>query len=110
MADLAALPALKTVSLRSNVSGRLLRDRAADIDAHGTESAERAVAAEIGHRTERYVAGLEAYRRHRFRRHSASRPVLWHDDTARLLPRRDNTDGAGRALADRPLLCSRSLA
>ena len=81
----AALPVLKTVSLPSNVSGRQLHDLAAEIDALGTERVERAVAAEIAHRTERYLAGLEAYRRHRFRRHSASRPVVWHDGTTRLL-------------------------
>jgi Poly-beta-hydroxybutyrate polymerase (PhaC) N-terminus len=81
----AALPVLKTVSLPSNASGRQLHDLAAEIDALGTEPVERAVASEIGHRTERYVAGLEAYRRHRFRGHSASRPVVWHDGTTRLL-------------------------
>jgi polyhydroxyalkanoate synthase len=81
----AALPVLKTVSLPSNVSGRQLHDLAAEIDALGIEPVERAVAAEIGHRTERYLAGLEGYRRHRFRRHSASWPVVWHDGTTRLL-------------------------
>jgi len=81
----AALPVLKTVSLPSNVSGRQLHDLAAEIDALGIEPVERAVAAEIGHRTERYLAGIEGYRRHRFRRHSASRPVVWHDGTTRLL-------------------------
>ena len=39
----------------------------------------------IAHRTERYLAGLEAYRHHRFRRHSASRPIVWHEGTTRLL-------------------------
>ena len=86
MADLAAaLPVLKTVSRPSKVSGRQLCDLAAEIGALGTEAVERAVAAEIGHRTERYLAGLEAYRHHRFRRHSASRPVLWQHGTTRLL-------------------------
>jgi polyhydroxyalkanoate synthase len=81
----AALPVLKTVSLPLSVSGRQLHDLPAEIDALGTELVERAVAAEIGHRAERYLAGLEAYRRHRFRRHNASRPVVWHDGTTRLL-------------------------
>jgi Dienelactone hydrolase family len=81
----AALPVLKTVSIPSNVSGRQLHDLAADIDAIGSERVERAVAAEIGYRTERYLAGLEAYRCHRFRRHSASRAVVWHDGATRLL-------------------------
>jgi len=81
----AALPVLKTVSLPSNVSGRQLHDLAAEIDALGIEPVESAVAAEIGHRSERYLAGLEGYRRHCFRRHSASRPIVWHDGTTRLL-------------------------
>jgi polyhydroxyalkanoate synthase len=81
----AALPVLKSVSPPLNDSGRQLHDLAAEIDALGTEPVERAVAAEIAHRTERYLARLEAYRRHRFRRHSASRPVVWHDGTTRLL-------------------------
>ena len=81
----AALPVLKTVSLPSNVLGRQLHDLAAEIDALGTDPVEKAVAAEIAHRAERYLAGLEAYRHHRFRRHTASRPVVWHDGTTRLL-------------------------
>jgi len=58
-----ALPMLKTVSLPSNVSGRQLHDLASEIDALETEPVERAVEAEIAHRTERDPAGLEAYRR-----------------------------------------------
>jgi hypothetical protein len=48
----AALPVLKTVSLPSNVSGRQLHGLTAEIDPLGTEPAERAVEAEIAHRTE----------------------------------------------------------
>ena len=81
----AALPALKTVSLRSDVSGRQLHDAAAEIDALGTEPIERPVEAEIADRTERYLAGLEAYRRHRFRLNSGPRPVVWREGTKRLL-------------------------
>ncbi len=81
----AALPGLKTVSLPSSVSGRQLRDLASKIDALGTEPVERAVEAEIAHRAERYLAGLEAYRRHPFRRRSPARPVVWHEGTTRLL-------------------------
>jgi polyhydroxyalkanoate synthase len=81
----AALPVLKTVSLPSNVSGRQLHGLTAEIDALGTEPAERAVEAAIAHRSERYLAGLEAYRRHRFRRHSGSEPVVRRQGTTRLL-------------------------
>lgn len=62
-----------------------LHGLAAEIDALGTERVEKAVEAEIAHRTERYLAALEAYRRHRFHRHSTSRPVVWHEGTTRLL-------------------------
>jgi len=48
----AALPVLKTVSLPSNVSRRQLHGLTAEIDPPGTEPAERAVEAEIAHRTE----------------------------------------------------------
>ena len=81
----AALPVLKTVLLPLSVSGRQLHDLAVEIDALGTEPVERAVEATIAHRSERYLAGLEAYRRHRFRRHTDSRPVVWHEGTTRLL-------------------------
>jgi polyhydroxyalkanoate synthase len=81
----SALTALKSVLLPSNDSGRQLLDLAGEIDALGTEIVERAVAAQIADRTERYLAGLEAYRRHRFRRHSACRPVVWQHGTTRLL-------------------------
>jgi polyhydroxyalkanoate synthase subunit PhaC len=81
----AALPVLKTVSPPSNVSGRQLLDLAAEFDALGTEPVERAVAVEVAHRTERYLAGLDAYRRHPYRPHSASPPIVWHDSTTQLL-------------------------
>ena len=78
----AALPVLKAVSLPS---GRQLLDLAAEFDALGTERVERAVAVEVAHRTERYLAGLDAYRRHPYRRYSASPPIVWHDGTTQLL-------------------------
>jgi polyhydroxyalkanoate synthase len=61
----AALPVLKDVSLASNV--------------------ESAVAVEVAHRTERYLTGLDAYRRHPYRRHSASPPIVRHDGATQLL-------------------------
>jgi polyhydroxyalkanoate synthase len=81
----AALPRLKTVSLPSNVSGRQLHFLTAEIDALGIEPAEGAIEAEIAHRSERYLARLEVYRRHRFRRHSGSEPVVRRQGTTRLL-------------------------
>jgi hypothetical protein len=109
----AALPVLKTVLLPGSVSGRQLHDVTAEIEALGTESVERAVEAATAHRVECYLAGLEAYRRHRFRRHSVSRPVVWHEGTTRLLDYgRDarGPDRSGHSFADQPLLCPRSTA
>ena len=48
----AALPVLETVLLPWSVSGRQLHDLAAEIEALGTESVERAVEAAIAHRVE----------------------------------------------------------
>jgi polyhydroxyalkanoate synthase subunit PhaC len=101
----AALPVLKTVLLPWSVSGRQLHDLTAEIEALGTESVERAVEAAIAHRVECYLAGLEAYRRHRFRRHSASRPVVWHEGTTRLLDY--GRDARGRIVLVIPSLINR---
>jgi polyhydroxyalkanoate synthase len=81
----AALPALKNASLLSNAAGRRLRALAAEIEALGAEPVQRALDREIAHRAEAYLAGLEAYRRHPFRRRDASPPVVWRQGTTRLL-------------------------
>src|SRR5437762_9801132 len=81
----AALPALKTASLPSNAVGDRLRALAAEIEALGAEPVHRALDIEIGRRAEAYLAGLEAYRRHPFRRNSASHRVVWRRGTTRLL-------------------------
>jgi hypothetical protein len=52
----AALP----VSPPSNVSGKQLLDLTPEFDALETERVERAVAIEVAHRTEHYLAGLDA--------------------------------------------------
>jgi hypothetical protein len=82
------LPVLKTVSPPSNVLGRQLFNLSAEFDALGTERVERAVAIEVAHRTERYLAGLDAYR------HSVAAAIAplhhsvarRHDTAARLGP------------------------
>jgi polyhydroxyalkanoate synthase subunit PhaC len=101
----AALPVLKAVSLPSNVSGRQLLDLAAEFDALGTERVERAVAVEVAHRTERYLAGLDAYRRHPYRRHSASPPIVWQEGTTQLLDY--GPDGAAPTVLVVPSLINR---
>jgi polyhydroxyalkanoate synthase len=69
---------------RSSASSRLL-ELAAEIDACGAEAVGRALDAELLRRAGRCLDGLEAYRRHPFRRCSPSPPVLWREGTTRLL-------------------------
>jgi polyhydroxyalkanoate synthase len=85
LTSLAALPMLKTVSLHSSVAGERFRALATKIAAHGFEPVERALAGEIARRAEAYIAGLEAYRRHPFRRRGSTFSVIWREGTTRLL-------------------------
>jgi len=81
----AALPALKNVWPRSNSAVDPLRALAAEVDALGSESLAGALDDEIVERSGVFLAGLEAYRRHPFRRNPMTVPVLWRDGTTRLL-------------------------
>jgi polyhydroxyalkanoate synthase subunit PhaC len=86
----SALPLLSSVSPRSSsaLSGRLgeqLRALAAEIDAWGADRVTAALDDEIARRAESYLSGLEAYRRHPYRRIDPAPPVLWHEGTTRLL-------------------------
>jgi polyhydroxyalkanoate synthase len=101
----AALPVLKNASLLSNAAGDQLRALAAEIEALGAEPVHRALDIEIGRRAEAYLAGLEAYRRHPFRRHRASQRVLWHRGTTRLLDY--GRDGVGPTILVIPSLINR---
>jgi polyhydroxyalkanoate synthase len=81
----AALPILKTVSLLSSAAGEPLRVLAAEIDALGPERVATAFDRALEERGERCLAGLEAYRRHPFRRRQTDPPVLWREGTTRLV-------------------------
>ncbi len=81
----AALPSLNSVSLRSSEAGDRLRLLAAEINAFGPASVAEALDGEILHRAGLYLTGLEAYRRHPFRRRKSARPILWGEGTTRLL-------------------------
>ena len=81
----AALPLLKTVSPFSSVESERLRALLAEIAARGFEPIERALDAEIARRAKAYLAGLEAYRSHPFRRRRGVSPVIWREGTTRLL-------------------------
>jgi poly[(R)-3-hydroxyalkanoate] polymerase subunit PhaC len=81
----AVLPFLKNVLLRSSVEGERLRALADEIDLLGLEPFAKAVDDEIIRRAMSYLAGIEAYRRHPYRRRAATPPVLWREGTTQLL-------------------------
>lgn len=80
-----ALALLKDGSLPSSAVIEPLRGLAAEIDAAGRSSVAAALDIEIAHRVKSYLAGLEAYRRHPYRRSNEAPPVLWREGTTRLL-------------------------
>jgi polyhydroxyalkanoate synthase len=79
------LPFLKDASLPSSAVIERLRGLAAEIDAAGPSSVAAALDLEITRRAKCYLAGLEAYRRHPYRRSVEALPVLWRQGTTRLL-------------------------
>jgi polyhydroxyalkanoate synthase subunit PhaC len=86
----AALPFLKSESPvssapTSNAAVSRLRALAGEIDRLGREPVAAALEREIGRRAAAYVAGLEAYRRHPYRREVRSVPVVWREGATRLL-------------------------
>jgi polyhydroxyalkanoate synthase len=89
----AVLPLLKGASLPSSAAGERLRGLAAEIDAVGPSSVAAALDLEIICRAKSYLAGLEAYRRHPYRRSSESSAVLWREGTTRLLDYGGDTAG-----------------
>jgi polyhydroxyalkanoate synthase len=88
----AALPILKNVSPPSSKTGERLHALAAEIDPLGYDSVAASLDDEIARRAGCCLAGLEAYRRHPFRRRAGVLPVLWREGTTRLIDYgRDNT-------------------
>jgi len=81
----AALPVLRNVSPSSSAAGLQLRALAVEIDAFGRDKVAAALDDEIARRADTYLTGLEAYRRHPFRRDDRAPPVLWREGTTRLL-------------------------
>jgi polyhydroxyalkanoate synthase len=56
-----------------------------NLDAVAPDAFARALDREIRHRLERYLAGVERYRRHPYRRNLVAPPAIWTDGTTRLL-------------------------
>jgi polyhydroxyalkanoate synthase len=89
----SALPILNNASLPSSEAAERLRAVAAEIDAVGSSSVAAALDLEITRRAKSYLAGLEAYRRHPYRRGDEAPPVLWREGTTRLLDYGGDTAG-----------------
>lgn len=100
----AALPISSSASPPSSDPARRLRALAAEIDAFGPDSVAGALDFEIARRAGLYLAGLEGYRRHPFRRGKAGVPVVWRQGTTRLL---DYGEGSGPAVLVVPSLINR---
>src|SRR5271166_6587086 len=81
----AALPFWKIASPPSNESGRRWRALGEEIDAFGPEAFAAALDAELIRRATAFIAGLETYRRHPYRRSSTVAPVVWEEGASRLL-------------------------
>src|SRR5205814_98151 len=79
--------------LLSSEAGERLRGLAAEIDAVGPSSVAAGLDREITRRAQFYLAGLEAYRRHPYRRSGKAPPVLWREGTTRLLDYAGDTAG-----------------
>lgn len=82
----AALPLLRNGSLswRPELAAAAASLRH-DLDGVDPEAFAAAVQAEGQRRVERFIAGVEAYRRHPYRRTLSDPPVAWRDGTTRLL-------------------------
>ncbi|HEY3909326.1 MAG TPA: alpha/beta fold hydrolase [Stellaceae bacterium] len=96
---------MSSISPTSSTAGKKLRALAAEIDACGPDRVASALGDEIALRADAYLAGLEAYRRHPYRRSEPAPPVLWQEGTTRLL---DYGDGRpGRTVMVVPSLINR---
>jgi polyhydroxyalkanoate synthase len=84
--SVAGLPLLRTGSLswRPELAAQAAALRS-ELESVDPDAFDAAVRAEGQRRVERFVAGVEAYRHHPYRRGLSDPPVAWRDGTARLL-------------------------
>jgi polyhydroxyalkanoate synthase len=81
-----------------------LRGLADEVRKVGPEAVGAALDRELARRADRFIAGLEAYRRHPYRRAAIPERVLWQEGTTRLL---DYSSGVGAAVLVVPSLINR---
>jgi polyhydroxyalkanoate synthase len=77
----------------SSPAGERLRGLAGEVDALGSDNVAAALDIAIEDRSRSYLTGLEAYRRHAYRRNDHAPPVLWQEGTTRLLDYGGDKDG-----------------
>lgn len=101
----AALTRLSFASPLSNAAGEPLRALAPEVERLGADRVAAALDRELLRRASGVAAGLEAYRRHPFRRPAARVPVAWREGALRL--RDYGRGGAGPAVLVVPSLINR---
>lgn len=85
-AALTSLPnGLPLSNAPANPAGERLRELAGEIARHGADAVAAALDRELNRRAAAFLTGLEAYRRHPYRRAASHVPVLWRRGPARLL-------------------------
>ena len=81
----AALTSSKLVSPLSNAAGDPLRAIAPEVERLGADQVLAALDRELLRRASDFAAGLEAYRRHPFRRSPPGVAVVWRQGAVQLL-------------------------
>lgn len=101
-----ALPLLKSGLLpwRAELEPRA-EELARELDAVELRDFSAAVETELAQRADRFAAGIEAYRRHPYRRDLIDPPEIWRDGTTRLL---DYGPAGGRPVLFVPSLINRA--
>ncbi len=84
LSSLGALPMLSAGSAGWRPSAALAA-LAREIAGHPADAVRSAVEREVRHRLDRFLAGLEGYRHHPYRRDVADPPALWQEGGSRLL-------------------------
>ena len=105
--SIAALPGSRSGWLASNGAPATARSALGKaLESVPAEAFARALSDEATHRAERLLAGLEAYRRHPYRRALQDPPAIWSEGVSRLLDYGQCGTGAG---GGRPVLVVPSL-
>ena len=105
LSSLAALTSWKRGSPLWNDAAGPLRALAPEIERLGADRVGAALDRELLRRVSGFLAGLEAYRRHPFRRAAVRAPVVWRQGAVRLLDY--GRGGAGPAVLVVPSLINR---